>query len=103
MKLGQHIDSNNTKVEVEMLTPKQLAKKEKDMQKIREQIAWEKELFAAILPPEELKKRRLEELKKAQLIQDHQDAWDEIAAEQLALAKAEMVQRTASGIPEPQL
>jgi hypothetical protein len=65
------------------------------MQKIRQQIEQEKALFAAILPPEELK--------KAQLIQDYQDAWDEIAAEQLALAKAEMAQRTASGIPQPHL
>lgn len=28
------------------------------------------------------------------MTQEHQDAWDEIAAEQLALAKAEMAQRT---------
>jgi hypothetical protein len=81
LKLGQHIDSNNTKVEVEMLTPKQQLAKDKEMQKIRQQIEQEKALFAAILPPEELKKRRL--------IQDH-IAWVALGG-------------VASGMPEPHL
>ena len=79
MKLGQHIDSNNTKVEVEMLTPKQLAKKEKEMQKIREQIEREKEMFAKLFPKEWEQK----------IIREH-IAW-------LGLGGA------ASGIPEPHL
>lgn len=112
MKLAKHIDSNNTKVEVEMLTPKQLAKKEKDMQKIREQIAWEKALMGEILSATPAEQRSAELKKENEALKKENEELKEMMRieREKELTKAHInahftwmkLGGVASGMTEPQ-